>query len=675
MLAVPQDGERIQPQMRYALLRPLAVLRRPAAPQLLLAILTGALLLAGCAGAGTKPPSTGTPAPTWTPTTAPPTVAPTATTPPAAVPTVTVPPTVAPPTATPPPAAATLRVAFIKGDNVWLWEEGQKEPLPLTRAGEVTRLRISDDGALIAYQRGEELRVVRSDGGGERALVTTANLAAMEPRQPGVLLYRFEWVPGTHLVAFNTKLRAEMGLILANDLNQVDADTLVLTRLLPPGQGGEFYYAAGGRQIAIVDPESISLVDADGGSRRQVLAYEPVMTYSEYRYYVQPAWSPDGAFLRVAIPPADPFAQPLQPTGIWHVPADGSAARLLQTITTHRDAWAFSPDLHDVAYLDHEGAAAPPPESAPLAIVDLDSGKTSIYEAPAFQVAGWSPDGRHIAFAVSPGDARTQILDASSRTVFTYGGEGLRVEELRWVDATRHLFVLASPQGLGLYLAELGTPGALIAPLNEFPLGYDFTWVQAGSANPWASLLGPSSAPPGWEAQPCEGDAPMLCVSAGGQFAGSVELLSLPLESMPDLRKMLVDAGVAAGPLDLSNAAQVAAALSALRDLRADSMATFEADRRATYPDGVTFTPLPAEEVQIGLLPGLAYGFAGLYADGRACERWLTYAAFDGNTLELFSVFYAPGDAPGSFPSDEMLLQFEPYLREILAGLQLPVEP
>lgn len=661
--------------MRYALLRPLSGLRRLAAPQLLLTMLTSVLLLAACAGTPAVPPTAMMPAPTQTPTAVPtPTAAPTAT--PATAPPTVAPPTVAPPTATPPPAAATLRVAFIKANSVWLWEEGQKEPLPLTRAGEVTRLRISDDGALIAYQRGEELWVVRSDGGEEHALVTAADLAAMEPQQPGVLLYRFEWVPGTHLVAFNTKLRDEMGLILANDLNQVDADTLVLTRLLPPGQGGEFYYAPGGRQVAIVDPDSISLVAPDGSSQRRVLAYEPVMTYSEYRYYVQPAWSPDGAFLRVAVPPADPLAQPLQPTSIWHVPADGSAARLLQTITTRRDAWAFSPDLRDVAYLDQTGAAAPPPESAPLAILDLDSGKRSIYEAPVFQIAGWSPDGRHIAFAISPGDARTQILDASSRTVLTYGGEGVRVEELRWVDANRHLFVLAGLQGLGLYLAELSTPGALIAPLDEFPLGYDFTRVQeARSANPWASLLGSTGAPPGWEVRPCEGDAPMLCVSAGGQFAGSVELLSLPLESMPDLHKMLADAGVAAGPLDLSNAAQVAAVLSALRGLRADSMATFEADRRATYPNGVTFTPLPAEEVQIGALPGLAYGFAGLYADGRAYERWLTYAAFDGNTLQLFSVFYAPGDAPGSFPSDEMLLQFEPYLREILAGLRLPIEP
>jgi hypothetical protein len=68
----------------------------------------------------------------------------------------------------------------------------------------------------------------------------------------------------------------------------------------------------------------------------------------------------------------------------------------------------------------------------------------------------------------------------------------------------------------------------------------------------------------------------------------------------------------------------------------------------------------------------VAYGFAGVDQDGRIFERWLTYAAFDNGTLYLFGTFYTSGMSE-SFPSDEDLLRFEPYLRQILAGLRLPV--
>lgn len=88
------------------------------------------------------------------------------------------------PTVTPVSAPAELCVAFVNvtehGNNAWLWTEGEKEARPLTKAGGVGGVTISDDGAIVAFTRGDGLWMVRSD-----------------------------WVPGTHILAFNTRLRTQ----------------------------------------------------------------------------------------------------------------------------------------------------------------------------------------------------------------------------------------------------------------------------------------------------------------------------------------------------------------------------------------------------------------------------------------------------------------------------------
>jgi hypothetical protein len=160
-------------------------------------------------------------------------------------------------------------------------------------------------------------------------------------------------------------------------------------------------------------------------------------------------------------------------------------------------------------------------------------------------------------------------------------------------------------------------------------------------------------------------------VSEGGRFLGSVEMLRNPIADRPEFEEMLRQAGVPAGPLDLSQPEQAARVRAALRAMADSHMDSIEQDRRVTYPPGTTFSRIEPEEIVIGGLPGLAYGFAGLQADGRAVERWLTYIVHDGAALYFFTAFHAP-DAPGSFPSDAELLPFEPYLRHILAGLRLP---
>jgi hypothetical protein len=74
----------------------------------------------------------------------------------------------------------------------------------------------------------------------------------------------------------------------------------------------------------------------------------------------------------------------------------------------------------------------------------------------------------------------------------------------------------------------------------------------------------------------------------------------------------------------------------------------------------------------VGRLPGLFCGFAGLEEDGQTYERWLTYATLDGQNLYILTAFYDSSDTPGFLPSDEALLTFAPYLREIIADCACP---
>ncbi|MBN1814847.1 MAG: hypothetical protein JXA14_23610 [Anaerolineae bacterium] len=193
------------------------------------------------------------------------------------------------------------------------------------------------------------------------------------------------------------------------------------------------------------------------------------------------------------------------------------------------------------------------------------------------------------------------------------------------------------------------------------------------SGNPFTTILGPVTTPPGWTVEPCEGEGPFLCVSTGDTFPATVELLQYPLEQHEDAPQWLADAGLEPGQLlDPEDPEHAHAAREVLRALRADHMGVVKEDRGITYPEGRSFVLLEPEEVQVGRLPGLFYGFSGVEEDGEAYERWLTYAALDGQTFYILTAFYDPSDTPGSFASDEALLTFAPYLRDIAAGLRLP---
>jgi Tol biopolymer transport system component len=393
-------------------------------------------------------------------------------------------PTLAP---TPIPSPSALHVVYLKDSEIWLWVEGQ-DAIPLTTEGIAGSLNLSDDGAMVAFVRSDaSLWVVKSDGTGERQLVSADDFAAMEPIDPGVVLHRFDWVPGTHVLAFNTRLQTQVGSTLNDDLRLVDADTLEQTVLLPHGEGGEFTYSPDGRQIAVTAPSSISLIDADGGNRRSVLSYMPVTTYSQVQYYARPVWSADSSALRVAIPAPDPQAEPAPPTSIWHIPADGASARMMGSIAALPIVRpVFSPDLSHVAYLAGQQS---------LFITNLDTGQTISYQSGVSDIGGWSSDSQHFCFLTFPGgQPQTQIGRLGFPAVPADEDAGISAVDPAWVGAYHYLFLANGPQGWGIRLGEVGGASRTLVAVDGH-LPYDFAGRMSPAVPTVVSTSAPTSTP------------------------------------------------------------------------------------------------------------------------------------------------------------------------------------
>ncbi len=382
-----------------------------------------------------------------------------------------------------------LQIAFIKDGDVWLWTAEQRQSIPLTDIGDAEGyLRMSDDGQLVAFVRGwDGLWLVGTDGTEARSLVTSAELGELDPEGTGPALNRFEWVPGTHLLAFNTRLQTAIGQAFSHDLHLVDADTLKWTTLLPPGEGGEFYYSPDGSQIALVTPNEISLIDADGSNRRdRVLTYTPVATYSEYQYYAQPVWAADGRALRVAIPPADPLTGSVQLMTIWHLPTDGSPAWLVRSVSAapslDPQALSFSSDLSYVAYIQLRGTenALPEETTSWLELRRLES--EDVMAIPDVDILfGWAPASRHIAYLLGRQDPQLQIGQWSGPAFPVSVDAGTPGVHLGWLDAEHYLVTAGHDQAWGakggsydLILADITGSSTILASMDDFPR-YDFS--------------------------------------------------------------------------------------------------------------------------------------------------------------------------------------------------------
>jgi hypothetical protein len=370
-----------------------------------------------------------------------------------------------------------MKIVYVKEGDIWLWTPSSRAQR--TTFGDVHRLIISPDGELVAFTRRvddfhAELWVVGSAAGEARQLVGVGafdaiaegvrdtNTVAVNPDQ-------FAWVPGSHHLAFNSYQVFEgPGGVPLDDLQIADADTLERWTLLQPGQGGHFTYSPDGSQVAIVTPTDISLMDANAGNWRFVLGYEQVNTYSEYRYYVQPAWATDGSYLRVAIPPTDPLDQSLS-TELWYLPGDGAPAYLVGQIwpVPFQDTpVAFSPDLSCLIYLAETGL--PSENRRDLRIAQADGSAERVYQnGVQLRFLGWGPDSNHFAYV--SGEEAVALMGILDAPAAPLPGDPYGVYVLHWVDPQHYVVVRQGMDGFELVLSRLDGANLLLDQVSGPP--------------------------------------------------------------------------------------------------------------------------------------------------------------------------------------------------------------
>ncbi|NJL49181.1 MAG: hypothetical protein HC929_19095 [Leptolyngbyaceae cyanobacterium SM2_5_2] len=184
------------------------------------------------------------------------------------------------------------------------------------------------------------------------------------------------------------------------------------------------------------------------------------------------------------------------------------------------------------------------------------------------------------------------------------------------------------------------------------------TTVEPTPLRQWPDMLESASAPMGWQVTPCENSA-LLCVEAGEKFVGTVEFISYPLA---DIQRQTEESR--------SDASEANSDLETLRQWVANHYKTIQTDRAQADPT-LVFLPRASEEVSVGGLPGLRYGFTIRHSSDILAERTVGYITTDGTTLYLFVTGLTNGDPAGTFLSDAALQQFEPHLAEIMAELSL----
>jgi hypothetical protein len=239
--------------------------------------------------------------------------------------------------------------------------------------------------------------------------------------------------------------------------------------LLEPGKGGNFIYAPDGTQIALSTPETLSLINADGANRRDILTFPVIYTNGGWNYYPQPVWAPDSGHLRVAIPPQDALNNPNDFTFVWHIPADGSMPHMageFVSIPAYVSPPQISPDTNKVVFLAAAGEAF---DQLELRHLDLtDSSQTVLY-AGNVNLHNWNPDSVRFVFSQDFGaDFYLGQIDTPPNNI----ADVPVFQNLEWITAERFIFTSGDYENRELRIGTHNNPSTIIAR----PFGETFTF-------------------------------------------------------------------------------------------------------------------------------------------------------------------------------------------------------
>jgi hypothetical protein len=362
----------------------------------------------------------------------------------------------------PPPAVAVVKVAYIKGDNVWLWTEGVGS-LQLTFAGGAASPVLSGDGLVVAFLRAGELWAVDSDGTDERQLVGAAYLAGLVTAPDTAEVNDVVWYTDSHTIYFNTLVVAGIAgyRIPVFDLHRIDADAGAgsLVSLAKADGGGKPYVAPDGSRLALAQSDQILFMAPDGSSFTPALTFDFISTYSEWAYVPELVWLADSSAVRLVVPAHQPLEDPTEVSTFWHVP-HAAPPSILTTFLAAPVFMSFpyvSPDGGTVLY------AAQTPAGLDLHTIRSDGTDTYFgsYLLSDLNLLGWTPDSVHFMISVVPAQARILAVGVDDPL-----GDSPSVLKIKWLDMIRYFYLNAGE----LRRADLGAPSS---PIDSVVTEYD----------------------------------------------------------------------------------------------------------------------------------------------------------------------------------------------------------
>jgi hypothetical protein len=199
----------------------------------------------------------------------------------------------------------------------------------------------------------------------------------------------------------------------------------------------------------------------------------------------------------------------------------------------------------------------------------------------------------------------------------------------------------------GVTASPVPDPGPCLPNVEASPPDGGLTWQ--------AIVPEPIPAPQGWSVQPDEGEGPFLSVSNGSQTVGTVELLTIPLDTLTD------------PPFDPQRG------LGELQEWAEAFYDVTREDREQEFGEGYAFEQDEPEPTDAGGFCAVRYAYRGSM-DGRVLDRGVGYATYDSENLYLFFASYGSANAAAGlgFLNAEDLETYAPFLDQMVLALRLP---